>query len=361
MIAPVPPPYGGISNWYLLCKAYIQENLPNVEMTTINTAPGTRSTEGRNIWDRIIKGGFDLIKKQKELQLLIKQNKPDIIHMTTSGQFALIRDIVLLKTANAHGIPAVYHIRFGRIPEISKKNTLEWKLIKKAMSLSRITIAIDFVTFSTIKEKGPGVNVRLIPNPIDFSKLPPLKKSHNNEIVFLGWVIKTKGVEELLKAWNTVGREYSDYLLNIVGPGNDEYTNFLKQKCSVANVCFSGELSHEKAMNLISKCGIFILPSYTEGFPNAVLEAMALGRPIIACGVGAIPDMLSGDCGITIKPGSSNEIEAALKTMLENPEKAAIFGDKARSKALAEYSVSRVFEKYLNVWSEAGGNNTEYI
>ncbi len=355
MIAPVPPPYGGISNWYLLCKEYIECSLPNVEMITINIAPAKRSTEGRNIWDRVIGGGFDLIIKQKALRRLIKRDKPDIIHMTTSGELALIRDIVLLKTAKARGIPTVYHIRFGRIPKISGKNTLEWKLIKKAMSLSSLTIAIDFRTFSTIKEKAPDVSVSLIPNPIDFSKLPPLEKNRNNEIVFLGWIIKTKGVEELIKAWNAVGREYSDYLLNIIGPGNDEYIKSLKQKCTVPNVCFSGELAHEKAINLISQCCIFILPSYTEGFPNAVLEAMALGRPIIACDVGAIPDMLSGDCGITIKSKSSKEIENALKTMLESPEKAAIFGEKARSKAFSEYSVNRVFEKYLNAWSEVSG------
>jgi len=55
----------------------------------------------------------------------------------------------------------------------------------------------------------------------------------------------------------------------------------------------------------------FILPSYTEGFPNVILEAMALGKPIIATSVGAIPEILSEECGVVMKPRDQRDIEQA--------------------------------------------------
>ena len=72
------------------------------------------------------------------------------------------------------------------------------------------------------------------------------------------------------------------------------------------------------ALEEVSKCGLFVLPSYTEGFPNVIVEAMLLKKPIIATTVGAIPEILSENCGMLIKPKSSNDLFESLKFLIEN-------------------------------------------
>jgi len=349
-IVPVPPPYGGIANWVQLIKEHIVTKQEDIDLNIVNIAPKNRMTEGRTLWNRIFDGGIAMIWKWYELNKLIKKSRPDVIHMTTSGQFALIRDILLLKTAKKKGVPTVYHIRFGRIKEIAENNTSEWKLISEAMNFASEVMVIDDTTYHTIKQYLPTVNVVCVPNPIDISNLPESVVSDSKSIMFLGWVVKTKGIEELLSAWEQVYKKHDDWKLRIVGPCKGKYLEYLKSHYLVDGVFFEGEKCHEEAVKLLNSSNIFILPSYTEGFPNAVLEAMALSKPIIATRVGAIPEMLADDCGVLVNPKNIAEIVDALEYLIMNPEKCNYIGNKANKKLNLEYTLETIFNRYLREW-----------
>jgi glycosyltransferase involved in cell wall biosynthesis len=352
LVVPVPPPYGGIANWTQLMCNYITNARTDVELSIINIAPKTRQTEGRTLWNRIFDSGFRMIKQCRELNKVINNNRLDVIHITTSGQLAVIRDILLLKTAKRKGIPTVYHIRFGRIKDIAQNNTREWKLISKAMLLASEVMAIDNTTYKAIKKYLPTVNVVCVPNPIDISNLPEPITSNSKTIMFLGWVIKTKGIEELLSAWGKVYKGNGDWRLRIVGPAKEEYLDYLKSHYSFEGVIYEGEKSHKEAMDLLNSSEIFILPSYTEGFPNAVLEAMALSKPIIATQVGAIPDMLADDCGILIDIEDPEEIVIALKSLIIDDKKRRDIGNNAYRKLRNEYTIETVFDRYMQEWNK---------
>lgn len=359
MVAPVPPPYGGIANWYNLIMRYSAEKELPVDYSTINIAPKKRSTDGRNLFDRIFVSGIEMMKKRNELKRVIKDFQPQVIHITTSGQLALIRDIVFLKLAKRNKIPTVYHIRFGRVQEIAEKNTLEWQLIKRAIGHSNITIAIDKTTEQVLRLKCKASRICYIPNPFDISTIKNISKDQksSNSIVFIGWVVKTKGVEELLEAWDMLSDIHDKYTLSIVGPAENEYVCELKEKYQCEKVEFVGELKHEDALVTLSKANLFILPSYTEGFPNSVLEAMAVGTPIIATRVGAIPEMLSDQCGMLIDSKSSDAIACAIREMIGNDENQKLFSKNAYKKVASDYSVERIMERYCELWN----NNSEYM
>ena len=97
LVSPQPPPYGGIANWSKMILEYASHT--EDVLRTINIAPKKRSTEGRNLFDRVFVSGIEMFAKRRELKKEIKNNRPDVIHMTTSGSLAIIRDILLLKTA----------------------------------------------------------------------------------------------------------------------------------------------------------------------------------------------------------------------------------------------------------------------
>ena len=355
LVAPVPPPYGGIANWVVMLGEYVKQQ-SEVEFVHVNIAPKKRDLDGRTLWDRVVGQGFAMFKQKKELKKVIKENQIDVIHMTTSGQLAIIRDIQMLKLAKKKKIPTVYHIHFGRIPEIVKNNTREWSLIKKAMRLASCVMAIDEKTRSAIQEYLPEANVCCVPNPFDVTKMQGFMQSVENrdEIVYLGWVVKTKGIEELLSAWNGVSKNNPTWQLRLIGPYNEEYYQALKNQYSFERVIFEGEQSHDNAMKMLSKASVFILPSYTEGFPNVVLEAMALGKPIIATDVGAIPDMLK-DCGVVIPAKNAQAIEEALNSLLKNEELRKELGEKAQKKLLQEYTLETVVKEYMRIWNEVAG------
>ena len=351
MVAPVPPPYGGIGNWVLLLDDYIKEN-PEITFSHVDTAPRARALDGRTLWDRVVVQGFAMFKHKRELVRLIKKEKVDVVHMTTSGQLALIRDNLMLKAARKKHVPTVYHIHFGRIPEIAEENTREWKILKKNLALATRVIAIDMKTFHTIKKHAPKANVEYIPNPFDTKKLPTtVTEQTRKEVVFVGWVIKTKGIEELLAAWKELTPTHPEWRLRIIGPYADDYFAKLKEQGIPEGVIFTGEQPHDSVMQLVSEGEIFTLPSYTEGFPNAVLEAMAIGKPIVATDVGAIPEMLDG-CGIVIPSRDASPLKDALERLMSNEALRAELGEKAKAKLLDTYTIEKVFALYQKLWEE---------
>ncbi len=351
LLAPIPPPYGGIGNWTLLISDYAKSK-SDIEFVHINIAPRMRNVDGRSLWSRVVVQGFDMLKQKSELVKCIKKDNADVIHMTTSGQLALIRDNLMLQAAKKRGMPTVYHIRFGRVPEIAEKNTFEWKLIKKAMMRASKVIAIDMSTYNAVREYAPDVNVCCVPNPFDMSKLGHIKTGKTcKEIVFVGWVVKTKGIDELTQAWKMLCNEYPDWKLRIIGPCTSEYTEELKGRDLPESIVFEGEKEHDEAMELLSEAAAFVLPSHTEGFPNAVLEAMALGKPIVATSVGAIPQMLDG-CGIVIPPKNVEKLTEALKQIMGDETLQKELGQKAKQKLIQEYSVEKVFDLYVSNWTE---------
>ena len=348
LVAPLPPPYGGITNWSQIMLNYVKNTCD--EFCTLNIAPKKRSTEGRNLFDRVVVSGLDMIKKRSELKRIISNEKIDVIHMTTSGSMAAIRDILLMRVAKKSNIPVVYHLHFGRTPEMARRNSFLWKLFLKAMSLASAVVTIDKRTYSTVCDNIDPKKVFLIPNPVDLKQLPEKSEEIKKQVAFLGWVIPAKGINELISAWNTVGKEFSQYELVIIGPAKKEYLNTLEEAIKVKNVAFVGEKSHDEAMKALSKAEAFILPSYTEGFPNAIIEAMALEKAIIASNVGAIPEMLDGDCGVVIESKSESEIISALRKVLSDENYRKYIARNAFEKVKNEYSIEKVYELYIEIW-----------
>ncbi|MFR1611377.1 MAG: glycosyltransferase, partial [Anaerobutyricum soehngenii] len=248
LVAPTPPPYGGIANWTLLIKKNIKKH-PEVELLgSVNIAPRIAVLEGRNLGDRVVGQGVEMFKLNKTLKERIRKEKPDVIHITTSGQLAIIRDILFLKNAKKAKVPTVYHIRFGRIPEIAEANTLEWKLMRRAVRLASTTMAIDENTYKALKKYCRKASICKVPNPFDISAIEGIVETgHSSEtrkIMFLGWCVKTKGIEELFAAWEAIHEHYPGWMLEIVGPAEEVYLKSLKEKYSMQQVLLLGEKNH---------------------------------------------------------------------------------------------------------------------
>lgn len=352
-VAPLPPPYGGIANWTRLFTEYlVKNNLADISL--VNTAPKGRVTEGRGILKRVFVSGFAMFGIVSEIRDKIRTDKMDCVHIATSGSLAAIRDLMVANLLRKKNVPFIYHIHFGRIPEIIRENTVEWKLIKKVISLSARTIAIDKSTKDDLSDFF-GAKIDYIPNPIDLKSLPVPSESTEKTVMYLGWVIKQKGMEELVASWESIQSVAKDWKLQIVGPYKKEYVDELRKKHSFENVEIIGEKSHKEAMELLNRASVFVLPSYTEGCPYVIMEAMALKKIIIGTRVGNIPEMLGDNCGILIDVGSAEELKKHLKEIITQADRYDNLREAAYEKAKSEYDISRISTKFLNIVKEIIG------
>lgn len=347
-VAPLPPPFGGIANWSRLLFSYLEREKKNeVYFSYVDSSPKKWVTKESGLLKRSFDGGRSLLGLLKNLKRKLHSESFDLIHLTTSGSLGMVRDLFVMRLAKKKNVKVIYHIHFGRIPEILKKEGLEAIILKHNLKRADKVIVIDKATERSL-EREYREKTFYIPNGIELSELPKPVEKRKNIVTFVGWVIKEKGVFELISAWRRLDSNLKkDWMLRVIGPYTEDFLEDLNVK-NEADIEFTGRLSHEDTLHKINEGKVFVLPSYSEGFPYSVLEAMALCQTIIATDVGDMKEMLSPDCAHIIEPRSEDEVFLALSKALTNRED--FLGQKAGRKVSEKYEISKIFEEYRKIY-----------
>jgi glycosyltransferase involved in cell wall biosynthesis len=143
-------------------------------------------------------------------------------------------------------------------------------------------------------------------------------------ILFIGTLTKRKGYHDLINAFQKVSNIYPEWKLILAGNGEIDKANILADKLNISDkvTCLDWITDSEKD-NVFRNASIFCLPSYVEGLPMAIMDALAYGLPVVTTPVGGIPDVFSHmKNAIFIEPGNIEEISEAL-LMLIRSEKLA--------------------------------------
>jgi glycosyltransferase involved in cell wall biosynthesis len=133
-------------------------------------------------------------------------------------------------------------------------------------------------------------------------------------VLFVGRLHPVKGLEELLNA--VALRASSQPKLRLVLVGEGPLESRLRSLASrpelAGRVDFLGRQTHPEVARWIAASDLLCLPSYSEGCPNVVLEALSCGRPVVASRVGAVPDLISAESGILVPPGDVTQLSHAI-------------------------------------------------
>mgnify|MGYP000974547378 CR=1 FL=1 len=142
-------------------------------------------------------------------------------------------------------------------------------------------------------------------------------------IGFIGRFSEEKGVQNFAQALTTILNDREDLRVLIAGDGplKDSIAASLQEGGITARVDFPGWISHDDLPNYLNQLRLLVLPSYTEGLPNIMLEAMACGTPVLATPVGAIPDVIiDGKTGFIMENNSPECIAANVVRALSSPD-----------------------------------------
>ncbi|WP_372342976.1 glycosyltransferase family 4 protein [Paeniglutamicibacter sp. ZC-3] len=210
---------------------------------------------------------------------------------------------------------------------------------------------MDKSSAGTARKRWIKTQVEVIPNPVRV-RIPEVDKDFVNQrrIVYLGWLTTAKGIEDLLEVWEALTPSYPNWHLALVGGVSDTYRKKLAQKYKAGRWLMEGEVSHARAMTFLASSEILVLPSYSEGFPNVILEAMSLAKPVVATRVGAMEEMLSEGGGLLVTPGSLDELTKALSHLMTDDEYRTQTGHKGCVRVMRDYDVSAITNKYRRLW-----------
>lgn len=361
LLSPLPPPIGGIASWTINVLDYYKSR-EDITVVHQNTAIKSRAITDSVILSRLYAGTKDSFKVIASFSSIMRKHKPDVIHMTSSGSMGLCRDLLVSLLAKLHSTPIVIHFHFGRILEISRLNNWEWKVLKRVVSFCSAVMVLDDESLEVLSNQG-FKNIYNFPNPIskyveeflfDDKRINSTADSFLVKVIFVGHVTRNKGVFELVKACSLLN---SIDELVLIGPYEKDIKNELLKISLSANlkIIFTGAVSKESVLAQMRDASMLVLPSYSEGFPNVIIEAMAMKCPIVATDVGAIASMLSigsyAPAGIVIEPKNIKALTAAIHLMITDSSQAELFKQNAFSKVKSEYTLEKVCDQYEKFWN----------
>jgi glycosyltransferase involved in cell wall biosynthesis len=170
--------------------------------------------------------------------------------------------------------------------------------------------------------------------------------------LFLGLIRPLKGIYDLVEMIAEHKAELRGKMVLHVG-GNGETSvlvNMIKDLDVEDIVKFEGWVTDEKKIDLMNKCKVYILPSYVEGLPLSILEAMSYNMAIISTRVGGIPSLVNdGKNGFLFEPGDKNAIYSSVKTLVYNKELLLSMG-KDNSKRVVDFYPDHVAKKLTELY-----------
>lgn len=323
-IAPSIKVKGGIS---AVIKGYLNTKLPEHHNIFLISS----HMDGPKIMKLII-AILGLVKTFFYLLL----NNIDIVHIHGSDIISSKRKYIYFKLVRLFNCKTIYHFHGASFSNQYLRAANKWKMrIKKIFEGSNLVICLSNSWKQTILEIAPHANIEVIPNSINLPDLshPEVEKGHTVQLTFLGLIGERKGIFDLLIVLKRlVGHGY--YVELKIG-GNGDVHRLLKEIKSLGitnKVRYLGWISEKDRDRLLRKTDIFILPSYGEGMPMSILEAMSYGIPVISTYVGGISELVSnGQMGFLIEPGDLGALYERITELILSEEKRRKFGQRARS------------------------------
>lgn len=180
-------------------------------------------------------------------------------------------------------------------------------------------------------------------------------------LVTVGSLLPGKNISSLIAALPALREHHPQLSLEVIGTGRllEELQLQARQLGLEEVVIFSGNMSHDDVMAHLSRSHVFVFPTLYEGFPKALLEAMACGLPIVASPVSVIPRLLEGGAGAPLGGQDPASIAAALNELLSDPERMAAMGRLARERAQS-YTLERWRDEIGQRLSSAWGIQLKY-
>jgi glycosyltransferase involved in cell wall biosynthesis len=175
-------------------------------------------------------------------------------------------------------------------------------------------------------------------------------------ILMLGRLGRRKGTHDLLRAFSIVAKRDVSSRLVCAGDGDIEGAEALARDLGIEpRVEFPGWISAEQAREQLQRATIFVLPSYAEGLPMAILEAMSYGLPVITTPVGGVPAVVShGQTGLLVNAGAVESLASAISDLLSDASARARLGRAARAIVSREYSLEAVLRRLRRIYAQYG-------
>lgn len=262
---------------------------------------------------------------------MLRHKEIRIVHIHGSTDTSFWRKRIFINLAKMFGKKVIFHCHGADFHIFTTKYP---KAVTKTIAKCDCIVALSDSWKTWFDQTFNHINVVVIKNVIG---LPHVQKIQHNDFVllFLGRLGQRKGIYNIIDVLIRHKDEFNGKVrLLFGGDGEVEQVKELIENNGLAGIAqFQGWVSGDKKDKLLNIADAFILPSYAEGLPISILEAMSYSLPIISTTVGGIPEIVqNGDNGYLIKPGDKDAIYNAIRSLIDNEQLRKKMGEKSFEK-----------------------------
>lgn len=195
------------------------------------------------------------------------------------------------------------------------------------------------------------IPIRIIPNGVDLERYTPAPRQWEpTRLLFVGRIVYQKGLDLLLPALSKIKGTPWELALAGDGPERDNLQDMAENLQINGRLKFLGWLSRANVQRQYQQANLFVFPSRHEGMPNAILEAMASGLPVVATRIAGNEELVvHGETGLLVPPEDSQHLQKALEELLPDVDLRQRLGAAGRERTEALYSWSHTGDRYLEL------------
>ena len=332
IVSPNPTSRGGVAAvarqiaTSSLTRRYRMSMLPTYE-------PGSKLA-------RIYRGGSGIL----QIAVMILVRKPDLVHVKVASGGSFARKVVVGAICRMRGVPVLAHVHGGGFDRFLANSPAPVLALARWWfdgTAQMLTLSDRWA--ARLAPLFPHAKIEVLPNPIEVARFEDLARERFARTfvgprapvaLFLGDLLERKGAHDLVRAWPAVLRRYPGARLVLCGTGESASLRALGDRLGVGDrLVMPGWVGPEEKRRWLAEATVFVLPSYIEGVPISLLEAMASGLPSVVTPVGGVLDAVTDGVEALIVPvGDSGAIAVAVLRLFASPPLARHMGEAARAR-----------------------------
>ena len=349
IIGPGLKQVGGVSTFVeiLLSSPLLKEKFDFIHLDT------TRESNDLGLENRLSFINLTYLTRQLfQFVSTIFQLKPKLVHLQVTSGLAFWKSAIFILVGKTLGIKTVAHLHGGMFDQYyAGSNPLKQRVIGFIFHCADMVIALsERWEYFLLQKIRPDLHVKVVGNTVDLVFAKALGNTNNSEakrekiILFLGSVGQRKGVRDILQAAPLIFIEHPDAYFLLAGEEESRGEKLIMEKISkekmvAEKIRFLGPVTGHAKLDLFQSAMIYILPSYGENLPFALLEAMAVGLPVVTTPVGAIPEIVKdGENGFLIQPGDYQALAKRVNQLLN---------DRDLRVAMSKANISRIQADFM--------------
>lgn len=280
-------------------------------------------------------------------------HRPDIVHIHSSFGPSFYRKMPFIYISSLWNIPVINHIHGADFEEFYERaSAAKRKRIGKVYGKCTRMLVLSEEWKDRISRIVSSERIDILENYCRIPRGAYDSGRSKEQVLFLGEIGSRKGCYDIPDIWERVVRQVPSARLVMAGDGETEKVKAaLAQKGIASSVTFPGWVRGEDKERLLNESAVFLFPSYHEGMPMAVLEAMSYGMGIVTTAVGGIPKLIqSGETGYIRQPGDAETISSDVVRLLTDQSMCINIGKKAREYVKENYSREKHLERLSAIY-----------